>query len=82
LTDLFERIGSDLEPQKVLRFASRHVENEELLNETVQIFGEHLSAGFLANIISKAQEIAESDELSEDEEDLIAQLVEEWQIEE
>lgn len=81
LADLFERIGSDLAPQKVLRFASRHVENEELLNETVQIFGEHLSAGFLANIISKAQEIAASDELSEDEENLIAQLVEEWQIE-
>ncbi|MFO0558407.1 MAG: C1 family peptidase [Polyangiales bacterium] len=82
LQDTFERIGSELDPQKVLRFAARHVENEELLNETVQIFGEHLSAGMLANIISKAQEIAGSDELNEDEEGLLAQLVEEWQIEE
>lgn len=82
LQDTFERLGSDLDPKRVLRFAARHVENEELLNETVQIFGEHLSAGMLATIISKAQEIAGSDELGEDEEDLLAQLVEEWQIEE
>jgi hypothetical protein len=82
IRDTYERIGSELDPNKVLRFASRHIEDEDLLNETVEIFGQHLSSGLLANIINKAHEIAASDELSEDEEDLLAQLVEAWQIEE
>jgi hypothetical protein len=82
LEDTFTRIGSELDPAKVLRFATRHAEDEALLNSTVDIFGEHLSAGLLANIISKAQQIAGSDDLSEEEESLLAQLVEAWQIEE
>jgi uncharacterized tellurite resistance protein B-like protein len=82
LEDTFERIGSELDPQRVLRYAARKVEDEDLLNETVAIFGEHLSQAMLASLVSKAQEIAGSDELGEDEEDLLAQLVEEWQIEE
>lgn len=82
LEDTFTRIGSELDPAKVLRFAAKHVEDEAMLNETVELFGEHLSAGLLANIITKAQEIAGADDLSEDEEDLLAQLVEAWQIEE
>ncbi len=82
LDDTFERIGSELDPAKVLRFAKKHADDDNLLNETIDIFGEHLSQGFLANLIAKAQEIAGSDELSEDEEDLLAQLVEAWQIEE
>ena len=82
LEDTFERIGSELDPAKVLRFAKKHSADDNLLNETIEIFGEHLSQGFLANLIAKAQEIAGSDELSEDEEDLLAQLVEAWQIEE
>jgi uncharacterized tellurite resistance protein B-like protein len=82
LNDIFERTGSELDPKKVLRFAKRHADDEALINETVEIFGEHLSQGFLANLVGKAQEIAGSDELTEDEEDLLAQLVEAWQIEE
>lgn len=81
LEDTFERIGSELDPQKVLRFAMRHADDDALLNETVQVFGEHLSAGFLATVISTAQEIVSADEMSEEEEDLLAQLVEAWQIE-
>ncbi|MDP3277673.1 MAG: C1 family peptidase [Deltaproteobacteria bacterium] len=82
LDDLFARLGSELNPQRVLRFAMRHADDEDLLTHTIELFGEHLSQGLLANIIAKAQEIAESDELSEDEEDVIAALIEAWQIEE
>lgn len=82
MATVMQQLGSDLDPAKVLRFAMRHVEDEELLNESVQLLGEHLSNGMLASILSALQEVVGADGLEEGEEDLIAQLVEAWQVEE
>jgi hypothetical protein len=81
LVDTFERAGSDLEPERVLRYAARHLDDEALFSETLEIFGEHLSQGLLANFIEKARAIAEADELGDEESELIDALVEAWQIE-
>jgi hypothetical protein len=80
LNDTFERAGSELNPERVLRYAARHLDDEALLAETLEIFAEHLSQGLLANFIEKARAIAEADELGEEESAMIDALVEAWQI--
>ena len=81
LATILEQAGSQYDPERVLRFALRHVDDEALLEETVQIFGEHFSAGLRATLVNIAEEIAASDELGDEEQDFIAQLVEAWQVE-
>jgi hypothetical protein len=80
MESVMQALGSDLDPQKVLAFAAKHAADTELLNETVALLGEHLSQGFLAGIVNEAMAIAASDELDASEEDLLAQLVDAWQI--
>lgn len=81
LATIMIQLGSELDPGKVLRFAKKHDEDQELFDETVELLGQHLSAGMLAALTAIAREVAEADETSEDEEDLLAHLVEAWQIE-
>lgn len=82
LATVMQQLGSELDPGKVLRFAKKHDEDQELFDQSVELLGQHLSAGMLAALIQMAREVAEADETSEDEEDLLAHLVESWQIEE
>jgi uncharacterized tellurite resistance protein B-like protein len=79
---VMQQLGSELDPAKVLRFAKRHDEDQDLFDETVELLGQHLSAGMLAALIQMARDVADADETTEDEEDLLAHLVESWQIEE
>ncbi len=82
LDTILEQVGSNYDAERVLRFAAKHLSDDDLFSETVHVFGEHLSAGMLATLLNIAQEVAAADEIGEDEENLVAQLVEAWQIEE
>ena len=77
---VMQTLGSDLDPAKVLAFAAKHAADEALINDTVTILGEHLSPAFLAGILNDATEIARVDGLDAAEDDLLAQLVQAWQV--
>ncbi|HBS04592.1 MAG TPA: hypothetical protein DEA96_06495 [Leptospiraceae bacterium] len=81
LKEMLEAIGSDLDPRKVLRYAKRNYDNEDLIEESIELFAKHLSNEFLATLAADIEEIIGEDDLSEDEEAFIDRLVEEWQIE-
>ena len=73
-------LGSNLDPEKVLTFASRHADDQALLEESVTILGEHLSAAFLAGVVNEATTIASADGYDSGEEEFIASLVQAWQV--
>ncbi|MCP5493924.1 MAG: C1 family peptidase [Leptospiraceae bacterium] len=75
-----EKLGSDYSAKKILKFCSKNADNEELLEESVELLGEYLSKAMLAKITQDVKEIISSDSLSEDEEEFLDYLVEEWQI--
>ena len=63
----------------MLEHSLKHLENEKLLEETVELLGQHLSKAALAGIVARLEEVVSADELSEDEE-LSMKLVELWQV--
>lgn len=77
---LMQALGSDLDPAKVLSFAAKHIDDQALLEESVAIFGEHLSEAFLARVVNEATSIASADGLDSGEEGFIDQLVQAWQV--
>jgi hypothetical protein len=82
MSDVLEQIGSRYSAEKVLKNALRNVVNEDLIEESIQLLGEHLSKSALAGIVARMQEVVGVDGLSDDEENVVNQLVEAWQIEE
>ena len=82
LSDILEALGSDLEPGKVLKFAKRNYDNENLIEESIELMGKHLSNEFLATVASDIAEVIGEDDLSEDEEAFVDHLIEQWQVEE
>ncbi|APR86612.1 Hypothetical protein A7982_11961 [Minicystis rosea] len=81
LEKVMKQLGSDLDPEKVLRFAKKHEDDQKLFDTSVARLGEHLSNSMLAAIVNIAREIAESDDASDEENELLAYLVETWQLE-
>lgn len=82
LQQVVDSLGVDTQVDRLLRRASGLVGDEDLLNESVDLLGEHLSQGMLASIVNSLGEIAGVDDLDENEEDFIASLVQAWQVEE
>ena len=69
----------DLDPEGVFEYASEVIdENENILNETVELFGEYLSGEALATILQQMREIAGADELDEEESDFIDTVESAW----
>ncbi len=79
---LLESIGSPYDAEKVLRKASAKVDDEDTVERSIALLGEHLPATMLASILSSLREVVGVDDLSEEEEAVFAHLVEAWQIEE
>jgi hypothetical protein len=80
MESVLEALGSRYSAEKVLRQATRRLGDQDLLDETVSVLGEHLSQEALAGIVQHVQEAVESDEASEDEQAFVDSLVEAWQI--
>ncbi len=82
LQTLLESIGSSYDADKVLRAASAKLENENVIERSIVLLGEHLPTTMLASILNSLREVVGVDDLSEEEEAVFARLVEAWQIEE
>ena len=81
LAEFLDLLGIDRKPKKVLRRAMRMLDDEDLVEETLEIMGHHLPAEGLASLANTLIRVAGVDELSEDEEDFIHSLVSYWQLE-
>lgn len=80
MKDVLDQLGVDMSAKKILRNAMRNINNEDLLDESVELMGEYLSEAMLATIITDLEEVISEDDLSEDEENFIDYLIEEWEI--
>ena len=82
LAPVLEELGSRQSPEKVIRNALRLIEDEGLLEETVEVLGEYFSQEVLASIASQLQEIAGADEdVAAEEQAFVNSIVERWQVE-
>jgi papain like protease len=80
LGEVLEAMGLRLKPEKVLKHCLKSIDNAELLEETIELLGNHLSKAALAGIVARLEEVVSSDELSEDEESFLDTLIEAWQV--
>jgi len=76
------KIGVRMSAKAVLKNCKKELENEELFDESVALLGEYLSTGLLSKILNDAREIIGVDDLTEEEDEFLAYLTQEWQIEE
>ncbi|MCB1193581.1 MAG: peptidase C1 [Leptospiraceae bacterium] len=82
LRDTLDKLGVELDAKKILKNCMKEIDNEDLLEESVELLGEYLSKSLLAKIAKDVEEIIGIDDLSEEEENFVYGLVEAWQIEE
>lgn len=76
-----EKLGVDMSAKKILRNAKKHIEDDDLIEESITLMGENLSNEMLAKIHNDLTEVIGVDDLSDEESEFIEQLVEAWQIE-
>jgi C1A family cysteine protease len=77
---VLEQLGSRYNAEKVLRKAIKRLDDEALLQESVELLGQHLPKSALAGITTHLQEVAGGDGLSDEEESFVNDLIEAWQI--
>lgn len=81
VSPVMEQLGSRQSVEKVLRSALRLVDDERLVEETVEIFGDVFSQEVLASIASELQDIVGADDdVSDEEQAFVDAVVERWQI--
>jgi C1A family cysteine protease/uncharacterized tellurite resistance protein B-like protein len=76
-----ELLGSDLDTELLLENCLNDLEDEELLNESIDLLNEFLSKNMLATIVNDLYDVAGIDELDENEENFVNDIMEAWQIE-
>lgn len=81
MQDTLEKLGVDMLAKKILKNCSKELDNQELLDESVQLLGEYLSSALLAKMLNDIREIIGVDDISEDEEEFLGNLTANWQIE-
>lgn len=82
LAPVLEQMGSVQKPERVLRNALRLIEKgaNDVVEETLDIFGETFSQEVLASIAGQLEEIAAADDMSEEEASFVDAVIERWQI--
>lgn len=79
---VLEQIGSRQSAEKLLRNARRRLDDDELLEETIDLLGECFPAETLAAIAAQLQEIVGADDdVAEEEQGFVDAVIERWQIE-
>lgn len=79
-TTVVESLGVNTKVERLLRRAAAKVGDEELLEESIELLGEHLSSTMLASIVNSITEIAGIDDLDDGEDEFVAALIEAWQV--
>ena len=82
VVEVLKDLGSSYDADKVLRHALKHVEDDALVESSIQLLGAHVPKTMLASILASLREIVGTDGLAEEEEEFLAELVEAWQVEE
>jgi C1A family cysteine protease len=82
MSGTLEQLGVEMSSKKLLKNCWNSIDDEELLEESIALLGEYLSREMLAKIVSDAEQVIGTDDLSEDEEAFLFSLVSAWQIEE
>lgn len=77
---ILQQIGSQLDAARVVEHALPLLGQADLLDETIQVLGAHLSKAALANVLSNAEAVAGADELADAEADFLDALVQAWQV--
>lgn len=80
LAPVLEQMGSVQKPERVLKNALRLVGEENLLEETIDLFGETFPQEVLASITGELEEIAAADDVTEEEAAFVDAIIERWQI--
>lgn len=80
MAETIEKLGVDMNSEKILRYATRDLENTELIEESIVLLREHFSSEMLAKIISDLQNVVGIDGLSKRENDSVDELIDAWQV--
>ncbi|AUI67675.1 C1 family peptidase [Beggiatoa leptomitoformis] len=78
---LLELLGVKMKTARLLRNALKQLDDEELLEESIDLLGEYLSGELLARIIQDIETLIGVDDMSEEEEEFLNELISRWQIE-
>ena len=73
-------MDSNYEAEKVLRYALKKL-SEETVQESIELFAEHVPQTLLASILRSMREIVGVDDVSAEEEEFLGALVQAWQVE-
>ncbi|TAE14800.1 MAG: peptidase C1 [Bacteroidetes bacterium] len=83
MRNTFEALGSEYDAKEVLKYVlDNNSEDQELLEESVALLGQYLSAEMLATIVHDLEQVIGIDELADEESEFLDYLTSEWQIEE
>lgn len=80
MEETLDKLGSDLSARKVLKYCVKSLDDQELLDETIDIFGNYLSSEMLAKMLNDLESVIGTDGLSEHENDFLDNLTSIWQL--
>lgn len=81
MEETIELLGVDTNVEDLLEIAMEDAENEDLVYETIDIFGNYFSNEMLARIAQDVESVIGTDDVSEEEAAFIDELITTWQIE-
>ncbi|MEZ0374383.1 MAG: C1 family peptidase, partial [Candidatus Sericytochromatia bacterium] len=79
LQEVLDQIGGNRNAEGLLKYARKHVEDEELLTESMDRIWEHFDYDTLASITNQIEECASTDGISRAERKFIDELIAYWQ---
>jgi len=77
---VLQTLGVDVRVDRLLKNCLQHLDDQALLDESVQLLGEHLPADVLASLTNDALALAGAGGLSEEEASFAYGLAEAWQL--
>jgi C1A family cysteine protease len=81
LQTTLEKLGVEMSAKKILNNVIDEIDNEELYDESVTLLNDYLSVELLAKILNDIRDIVGVDDVSDEEEEMLGELTEAWQIE-
>ena len=79
---MLEELEIDRKAKKLIKKAYKKIDDDELLESSIALFGEYVPKDDLAYLLNCLIDIAAADGICEDEDNILGHIVEQWQIEE
>jgi hypothetical protein len=80
LQEIINSLGVNTSVEKLVKRAADYLEDQQLLEDSIDLLGSYLSNTMLASIIKSLTAISGSDEISSDEQSFLDILVQRWQV--